>query len=322
MFKPCVRINFPRTEHLANYLLMENSQSQDSVFPAKKPLGVVLIEAGLVSIHQVELALQEQETSTERIGEILSRHGWIKQQTVDFFAEKWSKVLEEKKKKPLPYYLNKAGLLDKEQINTILELQKLKPEKVRFHNLVSEQGYLSQKTVDFFLACLYNIHKPRQISVYQPYEILRKYIQGQRSFTRVDLSKSSLAGLSLKEIKLDGSNLREADLTRVNLSESSLIRVNLNLSNLNKAILTRANCSNSFFTGANLREAHLEQANFSGTILKGADFQEAYLAKVDFSGADLTAAKLNLNYPYEVFYDESTIFDSGIKSQLVGWKKK
>jgi len=301
---------------------MENSQSKDSVFSGKKPLGAVLVEAGLVSLHQVELALQEQQTNKLRIGEILACHDWIKLETVDFFAEKWSEVLKEAEKKPLPFYLNKAGLLDEKQINIILGLQKLKTEKVRFHNLVSEQGYLSRKTVDFFISSLYNIYKPRQISACQPYEILRSYIKGKRNFTRIDLSKTSLTGLSLKEIKLDGSNLRETDLSRVNLSDSSLIRVNLNLSNLNKAVLSKANCSNSFLTRADLREAHLEQVNFSGAMLKGANFQSAYLARADFSGADLTAAKFKLNYPYEVFYDEATILDSGIESQLVGWIKK
>ena len=295
---------------------------RDRVFSDQKPIGAVLVEAGLVSIHQVELALQEQQTSKLRIGEILASNGWITQETVDFFADKWSKVLKEVEKKPLPFYLNKAGLLDEKQINAILGLQKLKTEKVRFHNLVSEEGYLSRQTVDFFISSLYNIHKSRKISAYQPYEVLRSYIKGKRNFTRIDLSKTSLAGLSLKEIKLDGSNLRGTDLSRVNLSDSSLIRVNLNLSNLNKAVLSRANCSNSFLAGADFQEAHLDQVNFSRAILKGANFQAAYLARVDFSGADLTAAKFDLNYPYEVFYDQATIFDSGIESQLVGWNKK
>ncbi|MGD1918815.1 MAG: hypothetical protein ACFCAD_07950 [Pleurocapsa sp.] len=49
----------------------------------KKPIGQILIEAGLISINQIEVALQEQKYNDLRIGEILVLHGWIQQHTVD-----------------------------------------------------------------------------------------------------------------------------------------------------------------------------------------------------------------------------------------------
>ena len=125
---------------------------------SNKPLGQILIEAGLIPISQIELALQEQKHTGYKIGEILVLHGWIEQKIVDFFIEQWSELIKKENKKPLAYYLQEAGLLDAEQIEAILKLQKLKHKKVRFHRLAVEQGYIKRITVDFFLAHLFNIY--------------------------------------------------------------------------------------------------------------------------------------------------------------------
>ncbi len=71
---------------------------------SKKPLELILVEAGLISIGQVELALQEQKNHDFKFGEILALHGWIKQETVDFFIYQWPKLIQKKEKKPLVYY--------------------------------------------------------------------------------------------------------------------------------------------------------------------------------------------------------------------------
>ena len=166
---------------------MQDSRSPDSVYTDKKPLGEVLVEAGLVSISQIEVALQEQQQNSLRIGKILASHGWIKQETVDFFADKWQKIIKQEQKKPLPYYFQKAALLDERQIKIILELQKLKHDKIRFHRLAIEQGYIKQTTVDFFLAHLFNVYDPKSISVAKPYEVLKNYVRGKRDFAGVEI---------------------------------------------------------------------------------------------------------------------------------------
>ena len=301
---------------------MQDSSSPNSVSGIRKPLGEILVEAGLISISQIEIALQEQQQSGLLIGEILASHDWIKQKTVDFFAEQWQKIVRQEQKKPLPYYFKKAALLDERQIKVILKLQKLKHEKVRFHRLAIEQGYIKQTTVDFFLAHLFNVYDPNSISVAKPYEVLRDYVQGKKDFSGVDLSKAPLMSVSLKGVLLNGSNLRKADLSMANLSNSSLIRVNLSLANLTKAILTQVDFSRAFLTRANLQAAHLEKTNFHKAILHEVDFQSAYLAQANFSGADLSKAKLPLNFPYEVYYDKYTIFDCDFNPKLAGWKKK
>ncbi len=290
--------------------------NQDS---AKKPLGQILIEAGLISISQIELALQEQKYNDLRIGEILVLHGWIKQQTVDFLAERWFELLEEEKK-PLAYYFQEAGLLDGEQINTILRLQKLKQNKVRFHHLVVEQGYLKQMTVDFFAMHLLNVEDSNTTPLAKVYEMLESYAKEEKDFEGIQLRKAPLMSVSLKGVKLDGSNLKKADLSKANLSHSSLIQVNLGMANLTKAILTEVDFSRAFLKGANFRDAHLEKANFQSAILHEVDFRGAYLAEANFAGADLKNANLPLYYSYDVYYDEHTYFDHNFDPKFMGWK--
>lgn len=288
---------------------------------AKKPLGEILIEAGLIPIHQLELALQEQKQTGMRVGEILVLHGWIEQETIDFFAEKWFEAIAEPEKKPLVYYFQQAKLLNAKQVEAIVRLQKLKYKKARFHRLAVEQGYLKRSTVDFFLAHLFNIYSPKTISVAKPYEILKSYSKSKRDFRQIDLSKAPLMSVSLKEIILDGSNLRKADLSKANLSCSSLVKTNLKLTNFTKAILTKVDFTKSYLTQAIFLEAHLEKANFQSAILHEVNFKSAYLAQANFAGADLTKAKLPSEYPYDVYYDERTAFDCDFDPKLVGWKK-
>jgi O-methyltransferase domain len=54
----------------------------------KKPLGHYLVEAGLITSEQVELALHEQQQNPIRIGELIAKQGWIRQQTIDFLVER------------------------------------------------------------------------------------------------------------------------------------------------------------------------------------------------------------------------------------------
>ena len=288
----------------------------------KSFLGEILVEAGLITTSQLELALQLQEADSNlKIGQILASHNWIEQKTADFFTEKWTKILEQDQKKPLVYYFKSAGLLNDQQIATIIREQKRSPKPKRFHKLAVEKGYLKQITVDFFLANIYKIYNTNIFSVAKPYEILSRYNRGEINFRRTELSRASLVGVSLKGIQLDGSNLRQTNLSNSNLSKSSLIQSNLALANLVKAVLTAVNFEGANLWRANLREAHLKDANFTRANLQGADLRQAYLFNAVFVEADLRQAKLADQYPYEVFYNSLTTFDSEFKPQKAGWKK-
>ena len=51
-----------------------------------KPLGLVVRAAGLVTLQQVKIALEDRQILTNlKIGRIIAMRGWIVQQTADFF---------------------------------------------------------------------------------------------------------------------------------------------------------------------------------------------------------------------------------------------
>lgn len=55
----------------------------------EKPLGVYLVEAGIITSDQVKIALDEQKLSpNQRLGEILASHGWVEQQTIEYLVDK------------------------------------------------------------------------------------------------------------------------------------------------------------------------------------------------------------------------------------------
>jgi len=53
-----------------------------------KRLGDYLVEAGLLTQAHVETALYEQRVTGMRLGEVLARKGWIKQETIEYFMKK------------------------------------------------------------------------------------------------------------------------------------------------------------------------------------------------------------------------------------------
>ena len=113
-------------------------------------LGVVLQQAGLVSAVRFKQAIEIQKISNkDKIGDVLASEGDITQETADFFAERWFKLVEEKPNQPIGQYLKQAGLLSDRQIQTILEEQKRTESK--FGELAIAKGWLKQATVNFFL---------------------------------------------------------------------------------------------------------------------------------------------------------------------------
>lgn len=127
-----------------------------------KPLGRVLERAGLISDFQISQALEIQSQS-DRVGfgTILVSHGIIEQQTVDFFAEQLPKLVKQPQKQPLGYYLQEAALIESWQINSLLEEQK--QTGTLLGELIVKKGWLSRKTLDFFLEYLAKIEHNKQL---------------------------------------------------------------------------------------------------------------------------------------------------------------
>ncbi|MCC0176107.1 hypothetical protein I4641_03820 [Waterburya agarophytonicola K14] len=133
-----------------------------------KPLGEILQEADLISPFQLETALSNQIQYPDlRIGEILAKSGSIKPETADFFVRDWSKVLMEQEKNAIGYYFERAGILNQEQIEVILEEQR--STGVRFGTVAVFQGFIKSTTLDFFLANLFpqEIDKSPFINMYR-----------------------------------------------------------------------------------------------------------------------------------------------------------
>ncbi len=116
---------------------------------AEQPLGAVLQQAGLVSEEQVESALEEQKGTKCRIGEILAAHGWIAQESANFFAEEWPQLRRQASRQKIGQYLRRAALLKDAQVESILAAQRQK--RLKFGSLAVLNGWVRQQTVNFFL---------------------------------------------------------------------------------------------------------------------------------------------------------------------------
>lgn len=169
-----------------------------------KLFGMVLREADLVSIPQIQLALQSQKEHPElRLGDILALRGWLKPETADFLVQDWPKLLKQEKREPLGYYLQKSALLEEQQIKAILEEQKA--SGIRFGTVAVLQGLLKSTTLDFFLMYLF----PQEAGI-SPF--VGKYKinsqQYQQSSQRISLPKN-LKQDKAYELKLNQSQSEE-----------------------------------------------------------------------------------------------------------------
>ena len=119
-------------------------------------LGEILRDADLITEAQLKTVLTDKQLyKHQKIGEILALRGWLKQETVDFFAEEWEKCLQQGAKYPIGEYFKKAGLLHENYVETILCLQKRLKRK--FGEIAVNQGLLKPKTLSFFLDNLFSI---------------------------------------------------------------------------------------------------------------------------------------------------------------------
>ncbi len=146
------------------------------------------------------------------------------------------------------------------------------------------------------------------------YELVKKYTEGERNFTAINLSEVNLSRINLSQTNLSRAVLFVANLSGANLSEANLSRANLNVArlsstNLNKVILNQATLNVANLVRARMNEAQLiettlikaelvraelTQANLTRANLSGADMREAILTEANFSRANLTGANLRV----------------------------
>ncbi|MGK7943205.1 MAG: hypothetical protein AB4058_01900 [Microcystaceae cyanobacterium] len=147
-------------------------------------LGELLRQAALISQDQLQLALIEQANYNNlKIGEILALHGWVSQETADFFAGQWVNLLHSSQRYPIGYYLEKACILNERQIQRILSEQKRL--NLRFGEVAVLDGFLKPQTRDFFL----NNLSQRRVS--QPSQPKSRHSKSRHSKSRHSKSRHS-----------------------------------------------------------------------------------------------------------------------------------
>jgi uncharacterized protein YjbI with pentapeptide repeats len=146
------------------------------------------------------------------------------------------------------------------------------------------------------------------------YDILKKYVSGERNFDRISLNLTDLHQATIREANLINSNFNLANLKNINLSDSCLDGSYLIRCNLQSANLKRTSFKGACLVGANLKGAYLEESKFDAADLKGVNLQQAYLYKAFLDRADLRQANLQKAvldgaYLEGAYYDETTKFD-------------
>lgn len=139
----------------------------------KLPTGLLLQNAGLISTQQLQDALELQAQYTEmKLGEILALQQGIQARTINFFVDQWQETIDQGQIFPLGYYLQKANLLNQQQIKVILQEQKSNYQK--FGVIAVEKGWIKQETINFFVDNL-SCKPPQPMSL----DDLEKYNQAK-----------------------------------------------------------------------------------------------------------------------------------------------
>ena len=115
----------------------------------EKKIGELLCEAHLIQEQQLKVALTEKNIYPElKVGEILALHGWLKEETADFFGSEMQ-VINKDKNLLIGNIFLKAGLLSETNVQDILQEQKQIGS--RFGETAVLKGLIKKETVDFFI---------------------------------------------------------------------------------------------------------------------------------------------------------------------------
>jgi pSer/pThr/pTyr-binding forkhead associated (FHA) protein len=115
-------------------------------------VGLLLLEAGLITPTELETAQTEQEKTPLLLGEYLVVTERLRPETMEFFLRdegEGQPLAQLPGKHPIGEYLKAAGLVTEHQIVEALRLQKRK--KIYFGKALVERGFIKEQTLDFFL---------------------------------------------------------------------------------------------------------------------------------------------------------------------------
>ncbi len=103
----------------------------------------------------------------------------------------------------------------------------------------------------------------------------------EREGLYLDLAKSSLSGVKLKQPNLQRTSLVEANLQGAVLLQANLQHASLYKANLQNAELIAANLQGAILEGANLQSANLDAADLQDTDLRNANLQDVMWLQID-----------------------------------------
>jgi hypothetical protein len=63
-------------------------KQKSTYYQESKRLGDYLVEAGLLTQTQIEVALEDQQNTGMRLGEVLAHRGWVKEETIEYLMQK------------------------------------------------------------------------------------------------------------------------------------------------------------------------------------------------------------------------------------------
>lgn len=147
-----LRLKIPQDLPNSSSPLRNKNRFLAIVHPDDKHLGRYLVEAGLLTPSQLKTALSEQKVSGLRLGEIVVRKRWIKQQTVEFLMENLlmrDRAFVQTDDKRLGHYLVEAGLLTQAQVKTALSEQN--ETGLRLGELIVKKGWIKEQTLEFLI---------------------------------------------------------------------------------------------------------------------------------------------------------------------------
>jgi len=125
----------------------------------------------------------------------------------------------------------------------------------------------------------------------------RRFVRGDETGTRADLSGANLSRVNLERENLDlvdfhGANLEGANLHEARLSSANLSKAKLRRADMRKADLTEADLSDADLTEAKVGGAELFRTDLRRAILRGANFVASNFRLAEIRGADFTGADL------------------------------
>ena len=140
----------------------------------------------------------------------------------------------------------------------------------------------------------------------KPEELMKQYSDGERDFTRLDLSNMGIT----QGFPFDGFDLSGCNFTFSELSGANLVGANLSDSNWSHAWGRDVRIGRCVLKGANLHRTYLGSTNLRLADLRGVDLREISPYLTDFRGAILDPVVKIPRWKFKnCFFDESVVIE-------------